>query len=224
MNDLSGIPTAAAAQRAANAVDAARSPGTTALSSDFETFLKMLTAQMRNQDPLNPVEATDFAVQLATFSSVEQQVLTNTLLERLLSQSGEGLHQMANWVGMEVRAPGPASFSGAPVTLWTEPSAGADGAVLLVRDPAGAVVARYDIPVAAGTVQWDGVSENGYPMLHGTYHFDVESYSGEALLDSRPAEPYARIVEAQTGRFGLILLTEGGQSLKASDITALRQP
>ena len=48
-----------------------------ALSSDFETFLKMLTVQMENQDPLNPVDSADFAVQLATFSSVEQQVLTN---------------------------------------------------------------------------------------------------------------------------------------------------
>ena len=41
-------------------------------SSDFETFLKMLTVQMQNQDPLNPVESTDYAVQLATFSGVEQ--------------------------------------------------------------------------------------------------------------------------------------------------------
>ena len=45
------------------------------LSSDFETFLKMLTTQMQNQDPLNPVDSTDYATQLATFSSVEQQVL-----------------------------------------------------------------------------------------------------------------------------------------------------
>ena len=41
---------------------------------DFETFLKMLTTQIRNQDPLNPMEGSEFAVQLATFSGVEQQV------------------------------------------------------------------------------------------------------------------------------------------------------
>lgn len=46
-------------------------------SSDFETFLKMLTTQIKNQDPLNPMEGTEFAVQLATFSGVEQQVMTN---------------------------------------------------------------------------------------------------------------------------------------------------
>jgi hypothetical protein len=57
------------------------------LGSDFETFLKMLTTQMKNQDPLNPVESSEYAVQLATFSSVEQQVLTNDLLTRLIGQS-----------------------------------------------------------------------------------------------------------------------------------------
>lgn len=51
-----------------------------ALSSDFETFLKMLTTQMENQDPLNPVDSAEFAMQLATFSGVEQQIRTNDIL------------------------------------------------------------------------------------------------------------------------------------------------
>ena len=50
------------------------------ISSDFETFLKMLTVQMENQDPLNPTDSSEYAMQLATFSGVEQQVLTNDLL------------------------------------------------------------------------------------------------------------------------------------------------
>ena len=58
------------------------------ISSDFETFLKMLTAQMENQDPLNPMDSADYAVQLATFSSVEQQVLTNDLLQAMTLQLG----------------------------------------------------------------------------------------------------------------------------------------
>ena len=43
-----------------------------AISSDFDTFLRMLTVQMRNQDPLDPIDSADYAVQLATFSGVEQ--------------------------------------------------------------------------------------------------------------------------------------------------------
>ena len=53
------------------------------ISSDFETFLKMLTAQISNQDPLNPIDASDYSTQLATFSGVEQQVLTNDLLRQI---------------------------------------------------------------------------------------------------------------------------------------------
>ena len=56
------------------------------ISSDFDTFLKMLTAQMQNQDPFNPIDSTDYATQLATFSGVEQQTRTNDLLTNLGSQ------------------------------------------------------------------------------------------------------------------------------------------
>ena len=99
------------------------SSATSEISSDFETFLRMLTVQMQNQDPLNPVDSSDYAVQLATFSGVEQQVLTNDLLRGLAAQNGTaGLAQMANWVGMEARAVGAAYFNGAPVTIAPEPA------------------------------------------------------------------------------------------------------
>ena len=55
----------------------------TVIGSDFDTFLKLLTTQMKNQDPLNPIDSTDYATQLATFSGVEQQTRTNQLLESL---------------------------------------------------------------------------------------------------------------------------------------------
>lgn len=61
----------------------------TAIASDFETFLRMLTTQLENQDPLEPVASQDLAVQLATFSGVEQQTQTNSLLEDLGSQMGD---------------------------------------------------------------------------------------------------------------------------------------
>lgn len=59
-----------------------------ALTSDFDTFLRMLTVQMQNQDPLDPVDSADYAVQLATFSGVEQQVRTNELLTELSCLDG----------------------------------------------------------------------------------------------------------------------------------------
>ena len=55
---------------------------------DFETFVKMLTTQLKNQDPLDPMDSANFASQLAAFSSVEQQVLTNNHLETIQTHLG----------------------------------------------------------------------------------------------------------------------------------------
>ena len=58
------------------------------LSSDFEVFLQMLTAQAKYQDPLEPIDNSEYAAQLAQFSMVEQQVTTNDLMEQMLSAFG----------------------------------------------------------------------------------------------------------------------------------------
>ena len=96
------------------------------ISSDFDTFLKMLTAQMQNQDPLNPMDSTDYATQLATFSGVEQQARTNELLTNLGSQMAVlGMSQLAGWVGQEARAEAPVWMDGDPVTMQLTPATGA---------------------------------------------------------------------------------------------------
>lgn len=60
---------------------AGKNAATNSLNGDFETFLRLLTTQLQNQDPLDPTNSTEFVAQLANFSSVEQQVQTNTKLE-----------------------------------------------------------------------------------------------------------------------------------------------
>ena len=81
------------------------------VNSDYTTFLKMLTAQVQNQDPLDPMSSDDFSSQLATFSGVEQQVKTNDLLAALGVQMGAmGMSQYASWIGLEARAAAPANF------------------------------------------------------------------------------------------------------------------
>ena len=100
------------------------------ISSDFETFLKMLTAQMENQDPLNPLDSQDFATQLATFSGVEQQVKTNDLLKALSTNLGvSGLSDMAGWIGREARIAAPAPFDGSPIEVLPDPPISADSAI-----------------------------------------------------------------------------------------------
>lgn len=194
-----------------------------AITSDFTTFLKMLTTQMQNQDPLNPIDSTDYATQLATFSGVEQQVKTNTLLGDLGKQFGLlGMAQLAGWVGQEARSAGPVWMGGAPVSLQLEPASGATRAMLVVRDAAGNVAARETVPVEAGAYKWLGNDMKGNRLPAGQYRLTVESWNGDKQLTTNPVQSYARITEARNGPDGVTLLLEGGISVKATDVTALR--
>ncbi|MCF8510041.1 MAG: flagellar hook assembly protein FlgD [Rhodobacteraceae bacterium] len=195
------------------------------ISSDFDTFLKMLTAQMQNQDPLNPIDSTDYATQLATFSGVEQQTRTNDLLTNLGSQIAVlGMSQLASWVGQEARAEAPVWMDGDPVTMQLSPEFGADRAVLVVRDASGSLVSREDVPIEAGLYEWLGGDAEGNLLPQGLYDLTLESYSGATLLGESPIESYARIFEARNGEGGTTLVLEGGVEVPSVKITALRMP
>ena len=197
----------------------------TVLSSDYETFLKMLTAQMRNQDPLNPVDSSDYAVQLATFSSVEQQVLTNELLTSVQGQLNTmGISQLAGWVGMQAKSESPAHFSGDPIQISTAPDGLADSVQIVVRDQAGAEVYRQAIGTGASSLEWGGINTTGARVQDGLYTFRTESYANGASLGEQPASTYGQVIEARTGSDGLVLVLNGGATVPASDVTALRAP
>lgn len=201
------------------------SQGTTAISSDFETFIKMLTVQMENQDPLNPVEASDFAVQLATFSTVEQQVLTNSLLTSLGEQIGAlSVSQLSGWVGMEARAVMPVEHSGAPITLTLKPDELADAAELVVKNAQGAEVARQSVPVQPGEFEWVATDDLDNPLPYGTYSVAVESFSTGQLLGTKAAEVHAIIVEARNEDGGPTLKMDTGQTVSSADILGLGDP
>lgn len=196
-----------------------------ALSSDFETFLRMLTTQMENQDPLNPIESSDFAVQLATFSGVEQQIRTNDLLENLAQGLGSsGLSQLAGWVGMEARVSAPANFSGTPITLAPEPDSAADSAYLVVKSASGQVVSREELPRDGGPVLWAGVGDTGAPLPNGLYTFEVESISQGEVSSTRPVDHYALIREARLGDGQVEILLDGGSVVASDEVRALRSP
>jgi flagellar basal-body rod modification protein FlgD len=193
------------------------------IGSDFETFLRMLTTQIRNQDPLNPMQASDFAVQLATFAGVEQQVRSNELLEGLGRQMAiTGLAQLAGWVGMQARVAAPVQFAGDPVELYVQPPAYADRAVLVVRNAFGTEVDRRDIPLQPGPLIWNGRGSTGMPLPEGAYSFEVVGFSNGSPVSAAPVESYARIAEARMAGGEVRLLLEGGVEVAASAVTALR--
>lgn len=190
------------------------------ISSDFETFLKMLTTQLKNQDPLNPMESSDFAVQLATFSSVEQQVLTNNLLTGLSAQMG--ITQLAGWVGKEARGPFSVKFDGFPVTLQPKAMTESDTAQLVVRNKGGAIVQSLPIPITGEPYLWTGQDAFGQSFPAGTYDFTVEEYVDGTLQDSHVPEAFARVVEARIENGTTVLVMEGGGIVEAGLITGLR--
>ena len=214
--------TATAAQNRTNTNDT--QPPRNAISSDFETFIKMLTTQMQNQDPLNPIESADFAVQLATFSTVEQQVKTNDLLTSLADRvSGLGVAQLSGWVGMTARAEMPVAFDGSPVTLTVKAVPQADNAELVVRDSSGKIMQREPVPAESGPLDWAGLDDTGAPLPSGTYSIEMESYKGDELLGNNPVQVHDRIVEARIEGGRTMLVMAGGQEIASDDILGLRE-
>lgn len=193
------------------------------LSSDFETFITMLTAQMENQDPLNPLDSQDFATQLATFSGVEQQVKTNDLLSALASQLlTSSLGDMASWVGMDARIAAPAHFDGAPIELVANPPKHAERAELVVTNEAGSEVQRVSIPVSDQPISWAGVGSGGQPLASGTYSFKVEAFSKDEQIDSHVPDIFTRVSEIRTVDQTAVVVVKGGAIHPASLVTGLR--
>ncbi|GAA6180588.1 MULTISPECIES: flagellar hook capping FlgD N-terminal domain-containing protein [unclassified Shimia] len=215
----------AAAQQNNTAAAATGTQGNEALASDFETFLHMLSVQMQNQDPLNPTDSTEFASQLAQFSTVEQQTLTNTLLTNLGTQMGAmGLSNLATWVGMEARVTAPGNFTGDPIEVVPNANALANSAFLVVKDDSGAEVQRFAIDPSDTSVDWAGIDDAGNPFPHGLYTFETESYSNGDLMDTVYGDVYVRVTEARTGTDGVTLIAPGGIEFTSDKVLSLRQP
>lgn len=211
------------ATQAATSQQTAGPSRSSAITSDFKTFLLMLTAQAQNQDPLEPMDSTEYASQLAQFSMVEQQVQTNDLLSALTSTLGSvNLNDLASWVGMDVRSAAGFHFNGQPVTLFSNADSDADATRLVIRDHEGIVVDTVSVPTTATEFAWAGVSSSGDPMAAGNYTATLESYKNDRLISEKPVAAYNRVVEAQVGEDAVLLTLQGGQVISADLITAVR--
>ncbi|MEM9754620.1 MAG: flagellar hook capping FlgD N-terminal domain-containing protein [Pseudomonadota bacterium] len=213
--------TAAATAAAPSQADEASS----LITADFQAFLQLLTTQMENQDPLNPLSSDELATQLATFSGVEQQVRTNQLLEDLatgfqLSSIGD----LAGWIGLDARAAMPVYYDGAPVTFSLDPPSFADQVQLVVTDENGFEVRRIQVPVSDEPMQFLGQDGNGTDLPAGVYTLSMEAYAGGELIETQPAEVYGRVLEAfQRGNETFVTLP-GGVQVRATDVLGVRAP
>jgi len=158
-------------------------------TSDFETFLRMLTTQIQNQDPLSPMQADQFAEQLASFTMVEQQTLTNQRLESLIEKlSQNSLAAYSGLVGQTAVHAGPFEFSGLPVELEIGGVSGApEEAILVILDERGTIVAEQTVPAGQSRVHWEGVGSDGLAVTPGSYQAELRAESDQERLDTQVA-------------------------------------
>jgi len=193
-------------------------------AANFDTFLKLLTTQLKNQDPLKPLDSTQFVAQLASFSAVEQQVRTNDTLGGIKALlGGSATSGLGSWVGLSVRAPRAVNFSGTPIEMQVTPANGADRAELVVRDGTGAEVQRQPLALLSGGISWAGVSANKVPFPAGKYKFVVESFANGKLLDSKRPSIYGSVVEARLNAGKTELVLKDGTVISADAIDAVRK-
>ena len=194
-----------------------------ATPSDYETFLTMLTTQLENQDPLDPVNSQDLAVQLATFSGVEQQTLTNELLSELSRALGAGsMSEMSNWIGREILTDKPVQFSGTPIEVEYKVPNQATGAELVVFDENGLELQRLAVPLDGTSNTWDGVSASGHPFPTANYRFELQATADAAPLPSGKARAFAEVAEVRRVDGETVLRLSGGSDVVAEDVSGFR--
>jgi flagellar basal-body rod modification protein FlgD len=200
-------------------------------SSDLgrNEFLMLLTTQLQNQDPLDPMANEEFVAQLAQFSSLEQQITTNETLSQVqLAQMSMANAQLAGLIGQEIEAAGDTLTIG---TSGVEPvglrlGAAAETVQVTIRDAGGNVVRTFERSrLSAGnhTLEWDGRDASGAPLPPGDYKVAIEAKgtSGGPIA----ATPLTRgIVTGITYENGYPELLVGDSRVLPADIISVRQP
>jgi flagellar basal-body rod modification protein FlgD len=147
------------------------------LSSNFSTFLTLLTTQLKNQDPTSPMDSNEFTQQLVMYSQVEQQINTNDNLKTLISQGTSNAASMTtSYLGKKVSVTnGQASLTNSSATWTYNLKTTAATAQLSVTDSTGKTVFTGTGDTAAGnnTFTWDGKDINGNQLPDGPYKLTV---------------------------------------------------
>ncbi|MBY0296453.1 MAG: flagellar hook assembly protein FlgD [Methylobacterium sp.] len=150
------------------------------LAGNFDQFLTLLTTQLRNQNPLDPLDTNQFTQQLVQFASVEQQLKSNDRLDALLSASkASSSASAAGLIGQTVTSSGITAPLSNGAAAWTLNAArAATRATLTIADAKGNVVATQTKALAAGsqTFTWDGRNSTGMLASDGTYTLKVQAF------------------------------------------------
>jgi flagellar basal-body rod modification protein FlgD len=193
------------------------------LSSDFNAFLNMLTTQLKHQDPLNPVDSADYAMQLAAFSTVEQQVLLNQKMDMLQNNLRQNtLASLSAWIGKTVKLPGSFTYSGGEVTALITPPTGSEKTDFIVRDAAGTDIFRHRLGAQDQEFSWAGTTSEGSVAPVGPYNFALEGFATDQSLGVSELASLQTIEEIAQPADDILVTLENGQTLPWKSLTGLR--
>lgn len=158
------------------------------LSGNFDTFLQLLTTQLQNQDPLDPMDSTQFTQQLVEYSQVEQQIDTNSDLQTLITQgqSQSGAYA-TGYLGKTVTVSGGTASLTNGQAQWTyNLASAATSTVLTVTNASGQVVYSGAGQTQAGNnvFNWNGQDNNGNQQPDGSYSLSVSASSNGSNITS----------------------------------------
>jgi flagellar basal-body rod modification protein FlgD len=178
------ITSAPAATQTASASAAKKTGDRAMIAENFDAFLLLLTTQLKNQSPLDPMDTNQFTQQLVQFASVEQQLKSNDTLNALLTSTrGSAVSTAAGFVGMQVTADGSSAQLANGKAEWMINPARNAQANVIVLDSNGSVVATSNQSVTAGAQKftWDGKTTTGSSALPGEYtiHITARDASGQ---------------------------------------------
>jgi flagellar basal-body rod modification protein FlgD len=196
------------------------------IAADFDMFLKMLTTQMQNQDPLSPMDTAQYTQQLVQFSQVEQSMQqTDALKNMLAAMSAQSMAQSAGFIGQQARFDTPVSgLSAEGPATWTYAVDGAPAALTAtVKDNStGTIVRTVTLPAdAQGSFSWDGLKDDGGHAVNGAYALEITAFdaNGKVMLDGN-GQPVKATINA-TGKVKEVV-TDGSNVVLS--VNGLRYP
>ena len=201
---------------------------TSGLADNFDTFLVLLTEQLKNQDPLDPLDSETFIQQLVQFASVEQQIASNESLEALLSlQQTDSQLTALDFIGKEATLAYPATLLENGEGRWEYAIAEeAETVELLIFDEEDEQVRRIEGETGEGPHElvWDGKDEGGNTLPEGIYRLEVVARDA----DKNEIDSAIRVTHRVTGveMFGgqaQVSISDGDLVIPAALVTKVQE-
>ena len=198
----------------------------TSIANNFDTFLQLLTTQLKNQNPLDPLDTNQFTQQLVEFSGVEQQLKTNDFLSSLVQANANTTNSNAvNYIGKTVTASGVRSELVNNKAQWNFTIADAANVTVDIKDANGNTVYTEQgaMQAGSGTFTWDGKDNQGNTQPAGTYSISMQAVTGEGKSINVSTETTGTVTGVDfTGSEPVLLV--GNTRLNLSGVTSVRTP